>query len=184
MVIGKRISLPKVGSQPRPRHFSCRRLKPDLTPFTRSITLPFRMIFGIFSNSRLFLTHRLITLPHPIHYGGIIALQLPFFGGGISRLTLVGQLHFHPIFNVHHRRIRAPIAFSLIHNLKFIAKPIHRGPHQLIGGHRLMNTTKTIRQFSQWRHHVILNTWLLKRIVHTPVSPHAGDIMMGYMAMK
>jgi len=117
-------------------------------PLTSFIPLPLRTIFRIVTQRGFFLTHRLIALPYPVHDCGIIGHQLALFIISMTGLSLIAELHFHPIFDIDHRRLGFPVALTFTHDLKFLTKPIDGIPHQLIGKYRFMNSAQSIRQLA------------------------------------
>ncbi len=102
----------------------------------------------------------------------------------VAGLPLRRQEHRHPILERHHGRRRLPIALALLDDLELLAEPIDRLADQLVRGNRGLDAALAIRQLAQIRHHVVPQITLLNRVVHAPVAPHAGHIVVRNVAME
>ncbi len=165
--------------QPRPRQFSGPRVKENLLPLARGRRLvvhPFvrRFRFG----------QSLHTIPGPIIDRRVIGQGLLLLCILVPWLALRRHLHFNPILDGDLGRIGFPIGLVL-GDLEFLASvPIDHRTHELIARDTGLHSADTVRQFNQRFHHVGLRTWRLQRVVHTPESPHARDIVLRDVAVE
>src|SRR5207249_10801443 len=65
-----------------------------------------------------------------------------------------------------------------------LPKPIHGLADQLVRGRPELHPALAIRQLTEVWHHIGVECTLLHGVVHPPVAPHAGHVMVGHMAVE
>ncbi len=179
VVRGEHHAPAEVRRQMRPRHLPGQRLEHDRVPFARVGGLVLRIV-----DLALLLAHRHVAVPRPIQDGGVVGDGLALLVILVTGLAHRRQLHFHPVLDGDRGRVGFPVALALLDDLELLAEPVDRLADQFVGGNRGLDAALAIRQLAQIRHHVVPQIALLDRVVHAPVAPHAGHVMVRDVAVE
>ena len=163
----------------RPRHLSGGRFEENRLPFPWRLGL----IFGVGDGAFLF-GHRRSAFPGPVENRGVVGDNLPFLVILVTWLALSRQLHLDPVLDRDDSRIALPVGLTLFDDLESLPEPIHGLADQLVRGRPELHPALAIRQLTEVWHHIGVEFTLLHGVVHPPVAPHAGHVMVGHMAVE
>ena len=109
---------------------------------------------------------------------------MPFLVILVTWLALSRQLHLDPVLDRDDSRIALPVGLALLDDLESLPEPIQGLPDQLVRGRPELDPALPVGQLAEVWHDIGVELALLHRVVHPPVAPHAGHVVVGHMAVK